>query len=75
MTARSGKKAWLFCRICAAVLAATVFSPLVLAPGQTMPEFWGMPRTLWLGIVASLGFIGLTIWGAVLLWKMPEEDA
>jgi multidrug efflux pump subunit AcrB len=75
VTVRSRKKAWLLCRICAAVLAIAVFSPLILAPGRTTPEFWGMPRTLWLGIVASMGFISLTIWGAVLLWNMPEEDA
>ena len=52
------------CVIGGASLCAIAFSPLVLAPSNAEPFFLGMPRTLWAGMLISLGLLIFTVIGA-----------
>jgi len=46
------------------LLSIIAFTPLVI-PSQTVePVVFGMPRTLWAGILISIGLMILTIVGA-----------
>lgn len=58
------KYIWLLCKVAFIALTLLVFSPLVLSVGETAPSFLGMPRTLWSGLLVSLGFIIITIIGS-----------
>lgn len=61
------KRIWLLCKIAFIALILLVFSPLVLSEEETTPLFWKMPRTLWSGLVISLGFIIITLVGAFVI--------
>lgn len=55
-------------RICCGIviaLSALAFSPLVLAPGTHMPELFGVPRTLWLGILIAFALVVMTLIGGI----------
>lgn len=58
------KTLWFICIILFIATAVITFSPLVIAYKETKPLLWGMPRTLWLGILSSLIFIFITLLGA-----------
>ena len=46
-------------------LAVLSFSPLVIPNGVLTPLLFGMPRTLWAGILISIGFIIICILSVV----------
>lgn len=55
-------------RVCCAIvigLSALAFSPLVLVPGTYMPELFGIPRTLWLGILIAFALVAVTFIGGL----------
>ena len=68
------KKPWRTCCQLAVLLASLTFTPIVLVPDKIEPILMGMPRTLWLGMLISLGFFVLTLWGAFLLTRKNEND-
>jgi hypothetical protein len=55
---------WRLCRAAAITLAVLSFSPLVIPPGRHEPMLWGMPYTLWMGILMSMALVGLAWLGA-----------
>ena len=55
---------WRICCVVAFGLMALAFSPLILATGQSGPELFGIPRTLWSGIAISIAFVLLTLIGS-----------
>jgi len=55
------KTIWRMCCIAATALSIVAFTPLVISPGRYEPTFAGMPRTLWAGILVSLGLAIVTI--------------
>lgn len=57
--------AWLLCRIMVVILSIFAFSPLTLSQNNPYPYLFGLPRTLWIGIIISLAFIFVTIIGAL----------
>ncbi|MDH3532780.1 MAG: hypothetical protein OEO82_07605 [Gammaproteobacteria bacterium] len=63
---------WKFCCGIVIGLAALAFSPLVLAPGRHTPELFGMPRTLWLGILLAFALVAMTLIGGIV---HPANDA
>lgn len=56
---------WKLC--CGVVIALSVlaFSPFVLAPGHHAPELFGIPRTLWLGILLAFALVAMTLIGGI----------
>jgi hypothetical protein len=58
----------------AVILAIAVFTPLLLPKGVYLPMLFGLPYTLWMGILATILFIILTWCSAVMYKKMEEEE-
>lgn len=58
----------------AVVLSLLTFTPLVLAPGHHTPELFGIPRTLWLGILIAFALVAVTFVGG-LMHPENESDA
>jgi hypothetical protein len=56
----SGRLAWNICIACAVLLFLFSFSPIVLSPGEPSPMLLGLPRTLWLGMLAYLALVAVT---------------
>jgi hypothetical protein len=46
--------------IIAVLLVGITFSPLILKPGRTDPEFLSMPFTLWTSMIISMILVLLT---------------
>lgn len=55
---------WKFCCICSILLSIVAFTPLVIPSQVVKPFVFGMPRTLWAGLLISLGLMVITIVGA-----------
>ncbi|MDN5211727.1 hypothetical protein QQ020_06685 [Fulvivirgaceae bacterium BMA12] len=54
---------WIICRIAALMLVVITFTPLVMPAGTHGPALWGMPYTLWTGIIVSILLVLLTFIG------------
>jgi hypothetical protein len=63
---------WGFCCGIVIALSALALSPLVLTPDTHTPELFGIPRTLWLGILIAFALVGMTFIGGIV---HPENDA
>ena len=61
---RSAKKTWYLWLGAAGLLSALALSPLVIPAGVTEPTILGMPRTLWAGIVVTIGLVFCTFMAA-----------
>jgi hypothetical protein len=59
----SGRRAWNICIACAVLLFLFSFSPIVLSPGEPSPALLGIPRTLWLGLLAYIALVAVTYIG------------
>lgn len=57
------RRAWNACIACAVVLFLFSFSPIVLSPENPAPALLGIPRTLWLGLLAYVGLVAVTYIG------------
>jgi len=62
---------WRFCCICTILLSVIAFTPLVIPSETAEPFVFGMPRTLWAGLLVSLGLMITTIVGA---WAADSEE-
>ncbi len=58
------KNVWRVCCACSVALCIVAFTPLVIPAGISKPLVFGMPRTLWTGLLVSLGLMIITIVGA-----------
>ena len=54
---------WRACCFLAGLLALGSFTPLVIPMGRSTPTLAGLPYTLWVGGLVSVGFIVLTFVG------------
>lgn len=57
------KTPWYILIGCAVLLTIVTFTPLVIPQGVYRPELFGMPYTLWLSIVVTIGYVILTFIG------------
>ena len=55
---------WKTCCISCILLNIVSFTPLVIPPQIAEPFVFGMPRTLWAGLLISFGLMIVTIIGA-----------
>ncbi|MEN8116698.1 MAG: hypothetical protein ABFS16_06940 [Bacteroidota bacterium] len=56
-------KIWIVVQLAIVVIAVLIFTPLIIPEGQSSPELFGLPYTLWTGIIVyfilvTLNFIG-----------------
>ncbi len=52
--------AWRLCVLATVVLCILSYSPLVIPLDVSTPSLWGLPRTLWMGILAYLAIVAVT---------------
>lgn len=55
---------WKICCAAAIGLSILTFTPWVIGPDKVHPYLFGMPRTLWAGILITIAFVVLTAIGA-----------
>jgi len=55
--------AWTACSIGVIVLCVLAFSPIIIPTGTSAPLLWGIPRTLWAGILVYALIVVLTFIG------------
>ena len=67
------RKIYYFLGISFFIIIAVTFSPVVIPEKITTPWIFGMPRTLWAGIVVSFSLLLLTLFAAYIL-KNEEDD-
>jgi len=53
-------KYWITCCSAAIILVIITFTPLVIPYGIYRPTLWGLPYSLWTGILISAGLVMLT---------------
>ncbi len=58
---KRNKRIWQFCVAAVIVIIAITFSPLVIAPGKIQPFLFGLPYTLWIGIVLTIVLVVITL--------------
>ena len=63
MSQPKNKTAWYILIACAVLLTLITFTPLVIPQGVFQPELFGMPYTLWLTILITIGYVVLTLIG------------
>lgn len=66
--------AWILCISFAFVLVIITFTPLVTPPGKFKPFLFGMPYTIWTGIIVSAGLVILTFIGAIVHPGSDKKD-
>ncbi len=52
---------WQICLIGSIILIVLSYSPIVLSPSNPEPYLFGLPRTLWAGILTYIGII-ILVW-------------
>lgn len=71
---RHKKRIWIVVRIVLVVISILVFTPLVIPKGVYEPELFGMPYTLWVGIVVYFSFLSLILIGVSVHSKIFKEE-
>jgi hypothetical protein len=66
--------AWRVCLCAVGCLSAITFSPLVLSPDVIEPAVFGLPRTLWVGLLIAAAFLIITIVGAAVHPGREDTD-
>ncbi|MCH8902872.1 MAG: hypothetical protein IIA45_03035 [Bacteroidetes bacterium] len=67
-------KVWNACIIMAIVISIIAFTPVVIPEKIAAPFLYGLPRTLWVGLLISLLFIGLTVVGYFVSPDDPNQE-
>lgn len=65
---------WLLCISIALILVIITFTPLVTPPGKFRPFLFGMPYTIWTGILVSAGLVVITLIGALIHPGSDKND-
>jgi peptidoglycan/LPS O-acetylase OafA/YrhL len=58
------KTRWMMVVATVCVLTILIFTPVVTPQGQFKPELFGIPYTLWTGILIGVLIVGLTVYGS-----------
>ena len=51
---------WNLCKVAVGILILLTFTSLITPKGIHKPELFGMPYTLWVGIIEALILVGIT---------------
>jgi len=54
------KTRWNLCKAGVGLMIILTFTPLITPEGIYQPFLWGMPYTLWAGIIDAIILVGLT---------------
>ncbi len=57
------KTAWTACSISVVALCVLAFSPIIIPTEGSAPLLWGIPRTLWAGMLVYVTIVVLTFIG------------
>lgn len=68
------RTAWTGCSIGIIVLCVVAFSPLIIPSGVSEPRLWGIPRTLWAGILVYVLMVILTFIGTRVHPDIQEQQ-
>jgi amino acid transporter len=60
MKLKRDPRAWRLCKIIAIVLSVLTFTPVIIPYGQFRPLLFGMPYTLWSGLLLTILLVLLT---------------
>ena len=60
MKFKRDSRAWRSCKIIAIALSALTFTPVIIPYGQFRPLLFGMPYTLWSGLLLTVLLVLLT---------------
>ena len=60
---KKNRTAWIGCSVGIVLLCVVAFSPLIIPTGVSEPELWGIPRTLWAGMLVYVLMVILTFIG------------
>ena len=71
---KNKKRIWTIVRIALIVLSILVFTPVVIPKGVYTPELFGMPYTLWVGMVIYFSFLILILIGVSVHSKIYKEE-
>ncbi len=74
---KTKKMLWKLCRLAAILLSVIVFTPLVIPKAVFMPQLFGLPYTLWMGMMVYAGFMILIATGVYLhshIYRTAEND-
>lgn len=74
MSERTKSLVWKILVVAAVSLAVIAFTPLVIPPDRYTPFLFGMPFTLWSGLLIAVLFVVLTWMGSkVYPYSNPEK--
>ena len=68
------KQLWNIARSGVIILSILIFTPLVIPKNDFQPELFGMPYTLWVGILAYFGYVGLIFIGIYAHSRVNREE-
>ena len=51
---------WLVCKISVLILLLLAFTPLITPSGVFKPSFFGLPYTLWVGMIHAMVIVCIT---------------
>ena len=66
---------WKICCTAVILLSILTFTPLVIPQGKYIPQLFGIPYSLWIGILITVGFVVLTFIGTVVHPGKKEEES
>ena len=68
------KISWLFIRITLIIIAILIFTPVVTPKGVFTPDLFGIPYTLWMGMIVYSCFVALIFLGISVHARLfPEQ--
>lgn len=68
------KLIWKLCVGAVLLIIIFTFSPLVIAPGKIDPFLFGLPYTLWVGIVLTILLVIITLIGGNAITNEEEDQ-
>ncbi len=71
---RKPKLLWRFCQLGVVIISIITFTPLVIPANTFRPELFGLPYTLWVGMLLSLCFTLLIFIGIYVHPKANKKE-
>ena len=68
------KLIWRLCVAAVILIIIITFSPLVIAKGKINPFLFGLPYTLWMGIILTIVLVIITYIGGNAITNEEEES-